>query len=439
MATGIPTSSKFKSNAQQLGKSAILPLILITSLFFMWGVANNLNDILIKQFKKSFELSDFQSGLVQSAFYLGYFILAIPAAQLMRRLGYKTGILIGLVLYAIGAFLFYPAAEMMQYGFFLLALFVIASGLSFLETAANPYVTVLGPPETSEFRLNLAQSFNPMGSIAGIMIGRNFIFSGVEYTKEQLAALNPEQLHTYMQTETRAVQIPYLIIGCVVLLWAVILFFTKLPDVKEEHDDVTEHHSKLSNLWKYRHFKLGVLAQFFYVGAQVGIWSYMIRYSQRTMGVSEKIAADFLTYSLVGFLAGRFLGTFMMKFFKPNNIMAVFASLNVVFTAVSVALPGKIGVGALIVSSVFMSVMFPTIFALSLKGLGKDTKLGASLVIMAIIGGALLTALMGFISDTSGHIRYAMLIPFIGFAYVLWFAKIGSKPTSHEPVTSEIG
>jgi FHS family L-fucose permease-like MFS transporter len=357
----------------------------------------------------------------------------------MRRWGYKAGIIIGLLLYAIGAFLFYPAAEAHVYGFFLCALFVIASGLSFLETAANPYVTVLGPSETSEFRLNLAQSFNPIGAITGILIGRNFIFSGVEYTKEQIAALSPEQLNAYLHTETKAVQMPYLIIGLVVILWAIIIFFTKLPDVKEEHDDVSEHHSKLSNLLKFRHFKLGVLAQFFYVGAQVGIWSYMIRYSQRTIGVTEFVAADYLTYSLVGFLIGRFFGTFLMKFIKASTIMAVFATINVCLTAVSVMLPGQIGVYTLIASSFFMSVMFPSIFALSIKGLGKDTKLGSSIVIMAIIGGAVLTALMGLISDKTGHIRYAMLVPLFGFAYIVWFSLKGCLPSEKEPIANEIG
>jgi len=301
----VVSGAKLAKNANPNG-TYLVPLILVTSLFFMWGVANNLNDILIKQFQKAFELTDFQSGLVQSAFYFGYFVLAIPAALFMRKYSYKAAILLGLSLYATGAFLFYPAAEMQSYTFFLMALFVIAAGLAFLETAANPFVAALGNPETSAFRLNLAQSFNPIGSIAGILIGQQFIFSGVEYSKEELAKLSSTELSNYYASEATAVQAPYLLIGIIVVLFVVFIALTKFPAIEAEEEEVTEHVSILS-LLGIKHFRLAVITQFFYVGAQVGIWSYLIRYAQNAVpNMSEKEAASYLTYSLVVFMCGRF-------------------------------------------------------------------------------------------------------------------------------------
>lgn len=425
MELGVSTNKTLKTDLGTAGKSFMIPLILVTSLFFMWGVANNLNDILIKQFQKSFELSDLQSGLVQSAFYLGYFLLAMPAARIMKRYGYKTGILIGLCLYALGALLFYPAAEIKVYAFFLAALFIIACGLAFLETAANPFVTILGSAETSEKRLNLSQSFNSLGAIMGIVIGRNFIFSGVEYTKEQLAAMNPEQLQAFYHSETQAVQLPYLIIGIIVAIWAVFIYFSKLPEIKEEEDEISHQSHGMKNLFQHKHFVLGVLAQFLYVGAQVGTWSYLIRYSQKTVpGTTEMMAADYLTISLVCLMIGRFTSTFLMRYFKANNIMALFALANTILTLVSIVYPGQVGIYALVVSSFFMSLMFPTIFAMSIKGLGGETKMGSSLLIMSIIGGAIITALMGYISDTSS-IAMAFIIPCVGYAYILWYSVKG--------------
>ncbi len=407
----------------------ILPFALIVSLFFMWGIASSLNDILIKHFKKSFELTDFQSGLIQTAFYMGYFLLAMPAAHIMRKFGYKTGIIIGLVLFSIGAFLFWPAADARVYGYFLTALFVIASGCSFLETAANPYVTVLGPPEGAERRLNFAQAFNPLGAIAATIIGRNFIFSGIEYTKQQLAEMTPAHLQHYLATETRSVQMPYLIIGIVVLIWALLFFITKFPEVHETamDEEAKKGGGKLLDLLHYRHFVLGVIAQFFYVGAQVCTWSYLIRYTQYTLpGTPEKTAADYLTITLVGFLIGRFFGTWLMNKIKPQNLMAIFAIANVVLSFMGIVGPGFIGLVPLIISSFFMSVMFPTIFALGIKGLGVHTKLGASLMVMSIIGGAVLTPIMGLIS-VYVNIKIAFSIVVVAYAFIVFYSVNGYK------------
>ncbi|RZJ93376.1 MAG: MFS transporter, partial [Brevundimonas sp.] len=249
-------------------RSAVLPILLVVSLFFLWGMANNLNDILIAQFRKAFALSDLQSGLVQSAFYLGYFCLAIPAALFMKRFGYKAAVVLGLVLFGLGALLFYPAAEVRRYEFFLAALFVIASGLAFLETSANPLVTVLGPPETAERRLNLAQAFNPLGSILGLMVGRHFILSGVEPTPAELAAMSPGAVEAFYAREATAVQGPYLLIGVFVLIWAVVFFLVRFPAItgsaaaKEEGPGAARDFAAILGMSRVR---WGVAAQFFYV------------------------------------------------------------------------------------------------------------------------------------------------------------------------------
>ncbi|HEX4266906.1 MAG TPA: L-fucose:H+ symporter permease [Steroidobacteraceae bacterium] len=403
---------------------------LIASLFFLWGVANNLNDILIKQFKNAFELSDFRAGLVQSAFYAGYFLLAIPASLCTRRFGYRSALLVGLGLYAVGAFLFYPAAALRTYGLFLGALFVIACGLAFLETSANPLVTVLGPPQGATRRLNLAQSFNPLGSITGVLIGQQFIFSGVEPTRAQITAMTESARAAYYASQSSAVQMPYVVIGCVVLLWALLIGTARLPIARAEparHPGGAQVRTLLGN----RNFILAVLAQFFYVGAQVGIWSYLIRYAQQTVaGTSQRHAANFLTISLALFMLGRFAGTALMRYLAPARLLAGFATAALALAVVAVLFPGRTGVAALIAVSFFMSIMFPTIFALGLRGLGDEArKMAAPFLVMAIVGGATLTLLMGAISDAAG-IQRAMSVPALCFAVVLGFATYTRRLTT---------
>ena len=415
------------SAAQIVSRSTIIPFALIVTLFFLWGVANNLNDILITQFKKVFTLSDFQAGLVQSAFYLGYFLLALPAAVFMRRRGYKGAVVLGLLLYACGAFLFWPAAQLHTYGLFLLALFVIASGLAFLETSANPFVTVLGPASSAARRLNFAQAFNPLGSITGVLIGKHFIFSGIEHTPAEIASMTDAARAAYFAGESRAVQLPYLVIGIVVLCWALFILAARFPEVSRQAADAGTGAAHLGNLRRNRSFVLAVVAQFFYVGAQVGIWSFLIRYVQGTMpGTPEKIASNFLAASLVAFALGRFAGVALMRRFSPTRLLGLFAIVNVVLCAVAVGMPGHPGAYALVASSFFMSVMFPTIFALGIDGLGDDErKLGSALIVMAIIGGAFLPAVMGATSDFSG-IHVAMSLPLVCFAVVLAFATLSA-------------
>lgn len=406
------------------GGTPLLPLALIVSLFFLWGLANNLNDVLVAQFKKAFTLSDFQAALVQSAFYLGYFVVALPAGAYMRRYGYKSAVVLGLCLYGVGALLFWPAAAHAVYAMFLAALFVIACGLAFLETSANPYVTLLGPAKSAAARLNLAQGFNPLGSIAGVLIGQHFIFTGVEHTPAELAAMDAAARVAFMRSEAAAVQIPYLVIGLGVLAWGLLILLTRFPARGHAEDDAPAMRGVLSRLLRDGRLLGAVAAQFFYVGAQVAVFSHMIRYAEATMpGTPDKVAASFVTIGLVCFMAGRFAGAALMKHVKAARVLALFALINVLLMMVAAFVPGRWGIYALVASSFFMSVMYPTIFALGVEGRDDDErKLGAALLVMAIIGGAVLTAAMGVASDRVG-IAHAMLVPAVSFVAIFLFAQ----------------
>jgi FHS family L-fucose permease-like MFS transporter len=415
-------------NNNEKSVSVLVPLILIVSLFFLWGMANNLNDILITQFKKVFTLSDLKSGLVQSAFYTGYFVFAIPAALYVKRFSYKAAVVTGLFLYALGAFLFYPAAAVREYSLFLGALFIIASGLAFLETSANPLIIAMGDPATAERRLNFAQSFNPFGCIAGILIGREYILSGHEPTSGELAAMAPAALEQFYQTESHAVQGPYLVLGAIVFCWALLVLLVKFPKVATESADVgAGSWADYKSLLRNGRFMFGVTAQFFYVGAQVCLWSYTIRYGQEALpGTGEKELANYLLISLVIFMLGRFVATALMANIKPSVLMMSYAIINVLLCAVAVALPNYLGMWALVATSFFMSLMFPTIFALSVKDLGEQSKTGSSLVIMAIIGGAVITALVGYVSDMAS-IHIAVLVPLACFVVIALYARSCSR------------
>ncbi len=406
-----------------------LTFILVTSLFFLWALPNNLNDILIPQFMKSFELNRLQAGLVQSAFYFGYFLLAMPAALIMDRFGYKAGLLIGLLLFASGCFLFWPAALVGKYGFFLGALFIIAAGLAFLETGSNSFIAILGDPDKSEQRLNLSQSFNPLGSMTGVLVGTVFIFSGKELSSTEVETMKSMGTYNgYLHDEIMRVGPPYLFIGTIILICAFLIWRAKFPENSKKSDAV-KNKGKFSELVKYPHFLKGVLAEFFYVGAQVGTWSFLIQYTKDYMQKSEKEAGIYLTISLLAFGIGRFASTAMMKKFEPKKMMGLYGIINVGMLALAVLTPGFIGAWALILSSFFMSLMFPTIFALGVKGLGPNTKIGASGIIMAIIGGAIWTPLMGYISDQTHSMSLAMIVPLISYIYVSYYALVGSKPS----------
>ncbi|USI75062.1 L-fucose:H+ symporter permease [Sphingomonas morindae] len=385
-------------------------MALAIGLFFLWGVANNLNDVLIAHFRTLFKLGDFRSGLVQSAFYFGYFCFATPAALTMRRFGYRTAVVTGLGLFGAGALLFWPASRLLSYGFFLFALFVIASGLAFLETAANPMVAALGPRETAEQRLTLAQAFNPLGSIAGVALGLMLILS--DETRSVTA-------------QAAAVRLPYLLIAGVTWLWALLFLRMRFPAVATAGASAEERApGAYRALLRRPAYCAGVAAQFFYVGAQVGIWSYLIRYATAALPeIGTRHAAWLLTLSLALFMAGRFLGAALMARLSAARLMLAFALIDAGLCLVATLAGGGLGVAALVASSAFMSIMYPAIFVLTLRGLGPLTKPAASPIVMAIIGGAVLTALMGLISDRSGAIRWAMLVPAFCFLVVAAFAR----------------
>ena len=409
----------------------LLPFILVTALFMFWGIAVNLNDVLIKQFMKSFEISRLAAGFVQTFFFFGYFTLAMPAAFIMKKYNYKTGLVIGLFLYALGTLLFWPAAIIGKYIFFLLALFVIASGLAFLETGANPFIATLGDPRTSEQRLNFSQSFNPLGAITGVLIGTVFIFSGIEHSDTEIEALKAAGTYdAYLQSEIMRLVKPYLIIGAVMFIWALVLIRTRFPKLKDEQDnDISGATGKgrFLDLFKHSHFLQGVIAQFFYVGAQVGTWSFFIQYIQDYTGQPEKVAGYFLTGSLVAFGVGRFTATFLMKYIQPQRLMGIYGIINIILVGIGVIFPGWVGLWAVFFTSFFMSLMFPTIFALGIKELGPNTKLGGSMIIMAIVGGAAFPPIMGLISDRTGSMALAMLIPLVCYIFIAYYAFIGSK------------
>jgi len=412
----------------QTRNSFLFAFILVTSLFFLWAFLHNTNPILIPHLKKACQLSDTQSSFIDLAVYLGYFSIAIPAGLVMHRYGYKRGIIIGLCLYAAGALLFIPAASGRTFGLFLAALFILASGATFLETVANPYISILGPKETSEQRLNFAQSFNGVGAFVAPLIGGKFILSGVEHTKEELNQMAANgTLNAYLQSEADTVKIPYLIIAAVVVIVTIGFLLTKLPEVKES-DSADAHTGFSLKVLRHSHVRWAVIAQFFYVGAQVGVGSFFIRFSKQVMDLGEKPASYLWgSIAMVGFMVGRFAGTFLMKFIKPQKLLLIYAIINILLLVIALNTHGKVAVYAVTAVPFFMSIMFPTIFALGIKELGEETKMASSLLVMAIVGGALAPVLMGGISDYTGSMQKAYIIPLLCFIAVAWFAWKGYK------------
>lgn len=407
-------STETKPTAIDTNKSYVVPLVLVTSLFFLWGLANILNSALIAHFQPVFEIKRTQALLVESAFYFGYFTLAIPAGLFMERYTYKKGILLGLLLYAGGALLFIPAAKTITFEYFLIALYIIASGLAFLETAANPYVTILGKPDSSVQRLNFSQFFNGLALIVGPWLASKFIFAGNEGT---LSTLDQKQ------QAANAVILPYLLIAAAVLVIALLLFLTKMPEpskgVKLKFD---------AAIFKKLHLRNAVLTQLFYVGAQAGVWGITINYVTTLLpGTSNEVASG--TFMLTGtilFVVGRFVGTVIMTFIKDHKLLALYGLLASALCAIGIFGEGTLAVYSVLGINFFMSIMFPTIFALGVKDLGEQTKLGASLIIMAIVGGALVPPVMGIISDHIG-IQQAFAVPLICFLIVAYFGWKGYK------------
>lgn len=400
----------------------LFPFILITSLFFLWGFAHNLDPILIPHLQKSFTLTTVQATLVDSAVFIAYFLMALPAGFIMKRYGYKAGIITGLLVFALGSYLFIPAANTQQYTFFLIALFIIACGLTILETAANPYASSLGDPETSTQRLNLAQSFNGLAATLAPVIGARVILTK-GYTAAQLSAMTEEGRKVALAAEAASVKMPYFMLGTILVLIAVIFAFTRLPAIQSN-----EGHSASKNIFhafKHQHLTWSVIAQFFYVGAQVSVFSLFILYATKAAGISEVKAADYLGLCGLAFLIGRFIGTYLMRYYSSARLLAVYAVINIVLCTVAISGHGMITIYTVIGICFFMSIMFPTIFALGIKGLRGDTEFGSSLIIMSIVGGAVLPRVFGYISDVTGNIQYGYAVPLACFAVVAFFGFKG--------------
>lgn len=419
-----------------------IPFALVCSLFFLWGIANSLNGPLIAHFQFALDLERWQAGIVDSAFYLGYFVMAIPAGIFMRKFGYKKGILTGLGLYALGALLFYPAANVRAYAFFLICLFTIASGLAFLETAANLYVTVLGNKEKSGFRINLAQSFNGISIILGPIIGSLFIFSKTEYTPEVLATMTAEEITNARIESALSVQGPYLAIAVTVSLIALLFWKTKMPEIGQEEEKAGQNIRIFQLLKKYPRLSLGVLAQLANVGAQATLWGYFVDFKldlapdqhltfvNQLYNVSEtmtagQIAGFHASFALVLFMIGRFVGTALMNVYSASKILALFTASALALLVTAFVSGGLIAIICIMMVYFFHSIVFPTIFALSTKDLEtNEQKLASSLVIMAIVGGAILPPIAGMLSATTENngMQKALIIPFLCFAFITYYA-----------------
>jgi FHS family L-fucose permease-like MFS transporter len=386
----------------------LIPLVLVTSLFFLWGLAYGLLDVLNKHFQESLNITKTRSTLLQAAYFGAYFLVALPAGIFMNRFGYKKGIIVGLLLYAAGAFLFYPSAQQSSFNFFLVSLFILASGLTCLETAANPYVTVLGKPETSEFRLNLSQCFNGVGAFIGPIIAANLFFGN----KNDSGNLE-------------SVQIVYLVIGGIVLLVAGFFVRTPLPEIKESQL-VSEAIQDKKPLFKHGHFVNAVIAQFFYVAAQVGIAALFINYcTEANTEIDSEKASYLLSISLFIFTVGRFVGTALMRKVSPHTLLLIYSIINILLCVAVITLKGWISVYSLMAIFFFESIMFPTIFALGVKDLGHHTKKGSSFIIMSIVGGALMPYVMGMLAEKVTANAY--IVPLFCFVVVAWYGWRGYK------------
>lgn len=414
MAGGAATTTSYTSTGATNGQKYLFPFILVTSLFFMWGLAYGLLDVLNKHFQEALSIDKARSTLLQAAYFGAYFLMALPAGLFMKRFSYKYGIIFGLLLYAAGAALFYPAAHFANFDFFLLALFVLASGLTFLETAANPYVTVLGEPSTSELRLNLSQCFNGLGSFLGPLIGAQLFFGGHEGAGGG--------------SDLSSVQLVYIVMAIVVLCIAFLFYRTRLPEITTTEDAaVAATGGAGKKLFAHRHFVLSVVAQFFYVAAQVGIGALFINYvTEYWEGATSAKGSTMLGISLGLFTIGRFAGTALMRKIAPNVLLTIYALANIALCVLVMMGKGAISVYGLMGIFFFMSIMFPTIFALGVKDLGKHTKEASSFLIMSIVGGALVPYIMGVIAETEST-AISFIVPLICFVIVFFYGWKGYK------------
>lgn len=406
---------------RQISKSYGVPFVLVSLLFLLWGVANNMNDTLLAAFRRIMSMSDLQTSLVQFAFFGAYFCFALPAAIFIGRHSYKSGILLGLALYAAGTMLFYPAGQTASYGFFLFAIYVMAGGCAVLETTANPYILSMGPKETATRRLNIAQTLNPVGAICGILLSRHFILSELNAADAaERAGMGSAALAEIQTHELSAISMTYMFIGAVLAVLFVIIAVVRMPADKDSGN--LNIKSAFGTLWKNRRWRYGVVAQFFYVGVQTGVWSFTIRLAMDRLGMLEKDASMIFLYSIIAFTACRFLFTWLMGFIRPVTLLLWAAAAAVGCTLVVIFGNGMPSIWALVGISACMSLMFPTIYGIALEGIsGESAKLAASGLIMAILGGALITPLQALVSDAFG-IGDSFWVPAVCLAVVLAYA-----------------
>lgn len=405
-------------------KSNLLPFVLVTMLFLMWGMANNMNDTLLAAFKRIMSMSDLQTSLVQFAFYGSYFCFAVPAALFIRRFSYKSGIILGLLLYAAGTMLFTPAGEAGSYGYFLIAIYVMAGGCAILETTANPLIMALGDPETATRRLNIAQAFNPVGAIAGIVLSRYLILSELHDAGEtERRVMSAAKLAKLQAHEFSAVSMTYMIVGIVLLVLTVVFVLAPMTSERDESKLEVSVRSVAASLWHNRRYRYGVIAQFFYVGAQTCVWSFAIRLAMHELNIREAAASDYILVAIVLFTLCRFLFTWLMKIFKPVTLMTAASIGALLMTAGVILGSGPLAVSAMVMISAFMSLMFPTIYGIALTDIdGNKAKIASSGLIMSIVGGALITPVQGYVSDISGSVSLSFCVPLVCFAVILLYS-----------------
>ena len=410
-------------------RKQLIPLILVFCLFFLWAISSNLLPTMIRQLMKTCELNAFEASFTETAYWLAYFICPIPIAMFMKRYSYKSGIVFGLLLAALGGLLFFPAAIIKEYWAYLCIFFVIAAGMCFLETAANPYVAALGDESSAPRRLNLAQSFNGLGAFVAAMFLSKLVLSGNTYTRETLPAGFEGGWEGYIQMETDAMKLPYLILAAILIIIAVAFIFVKLPKIKEEEESRNDDGKLIDfSVLKKSHLRWGVIAQFFYNGGQTAVNSLFLVYCCNYAGLPESTATTFFGLYMLAFLLGRWIGTALMIKFKPQNMLAAYAVVNIILCGVIMGFGGMVGLYAMLGVSFFMSIMYPTQFSLALTGLGEQTKSGSAFLVMAIVGNACLPQLTAFIMHHNPQIyQIAYIVPLICFGFCAYYGWKGYK------------
>jgi FHS family L-fucose permease-like MFS transporter len=421
---------KENQQAALVPKELLLPFILVTSLFALWGFANDITNPMVSAFKKILELDNFQASLVQLAFYGGYGTMALPAAIFIKKYSYKSGILLGLALYGIGALLFFPAAVYQQYVFFLLALYILTFGLAFLETTANPYILAMGPEKTATQRLNLAQAFNPLGALSGLFVAQTFILGALQSDDVDFSALSLEQVNAIKAADLIVIRNPYVALGIFVLIMLAIIAFAKMPENQDE-DDSTIGQS-ISRLFKNNRFVGGVIAQAVYVGAQIMCWTYIYQYAE-TLNIDNQTTVYYAMSALGIFLLGRWICTFLLKYIDSGKLLMLLSFAAIICTLGTIFIPGMGGLYSLVAISFCMSLMFPTIYGIALEGLKEDAKYGSAFLVMAIVGGAIMPSLQGLILDWGGpgyeditvlgvsEVRFSFVLPLLCFLIIAFY------------------